>query len=36
MDLYEAGIGVKIEEMIREMLAGPGAVRRTLHGWLFS
>ena len=36
MDLYEAGIGVKIEEMIREMLAGPGAVRRTLHGWLLS
>ena len=35
MDLYEAGIGEKIEDMVRDMLAGPGAVRRTLHSRLF-
>ena len=29
-DLYEAGLGEKIEEMVRDMLAGPGAVRKTL------
>ena len=29
-DLYEAGLGEKIEEMTRELLAGPGAVRATL------
>ena len=29
-DLYEAGIGDKIERMFREMLAGPGAVRETV------
>jgi len=34
-DLYEAGIGTKIEEMVREQLAGPGAVRKTLHKYLF-
>ncbi len=31
VNLYEAGIGEKIEGMLREMLEGPGAVRRTLH-----
>ena len=31
VDLYEAGIGEKIEAILREMLEGPGAVRRMLH-----
>ena len=31
VNLYEAGIGEKIESNLREMLEGPGAVRRTLH-----
>ena len=30
-DLYAAGIGEKIEGMLREMLEGSGAVRRFLH-----
>ncbi|MCD7739201.1 MAG: mannitol dehydrogenase family protein, partial [Lachnospiraceae bacterium] len=30
-DLYALGLGEKIEGMVREMLAGPGAVRRTLQ-----
>lgn len=30
-DLYEAGIGKKIESMFREMIAGTLAVRRTVH-----
>ena len=29
-DLYEAGIGDKVEEYMRQMLEGKGAVRRTL------
>ena len=29
-DLYAAGIGEKIEDMVRQELAGPGAVRATL------
>lgn len=33
-NLYAAGIGEKIEEMVRDMLAGPGAVRRTLKKYL--
>lgn len=33
-DLYEAGLGGKIEEMVREMLAGPGAVRKILSEML--
>ena len=31
LDLYEAGLGEQIEGMVRELFAGPGAVRRTLH-----
>ncbi|NGZ76226.1 mannitol dehydrogenase family protein [Saccharibacillus alkalitolerans] len=31
VDLYEAGLGAKIEGMFRGMLDGPGAVRRTLE-----
>ena len=34
MNLYEAGIGEKIEEMVRSQLAGPGAVRETLKHYL--
>ncbi len=33
-DLYEAGVGEKIEGMIREMLAGRGSVRNTLVKYL--
>ncbi len=35
-DLYEAGIGEKIERMVREQLEGPGAVRKTLQKYLGS
>ena len=31
VDLYEAGLGERIEAMAAELFAGPGAVRRTLH-----
>ncbi|MCR5725282.1 MAG: mannitol dehydrogenase family protein [Treponema sp.] len=31
IDLYKAGLGEKIEGMFKEELAGPGAVRATLH-----
>ncbi len=34
IDLYEAGIGDKIEEMFLEEIAGPGAVRATLKKYL--
>ena len=30
IDLYEAGLGARIEEMFKELIAGPGAVRATL------
>lgn len=33
-DLYEAGIGELIEEIFREEIAGPGAVRRTVKKYL--
>ncbi len=36
IDLYKAGIGEKIEEMVRRQLAGPGAVRETLRYYLRS
>ena len=29
-DLYEAGLGDKIEALVKEELAGPGAIRATL------
>ena len=31
LNLYDAGLGEKIEGMVRELFAGPGAVRKTLH-----
>ena len=34
IDLYKAGIGQKIEEMFREMIAGPGAVRAAIHKYV--
>ena len=34
LDLYEAGLGERIEDMVRELFAGNGAVRRTLHKYV--
>ena len=34
VDLYEAGLGNRIETMAAELFAGPGAVRRTLHKYV--
>ena len=34
VDLYEAGIGEKVEEIFREELKGKGAVRETLKKYL--
>ena len=34
VDYYEAGLGEKIETMVREEIAGPGAVRATLKKYL--
>ena len=34
VDLYEAGLGYKIENMVKEELAGVGAVRATLKKYL--
>ncbi|MBQ7684930.1 MAG: mannitol dehydrogenase family protein, partial [Bacteroidaceae bacterium] len=34
LDLYEAGLGEQIEGMVRELLAGEGAVRATLHHYV--
>ena len=34
LDLYEAGLGEKIEAMAAELFAGPGAVRKTLHKYV--
>lgn len=31
VDLYEIGLGEQIEGMVKELYAGPGAVRATLH-----
>ncbi len=31
IDLYEAGLGEKIEGMVKELYAGKGAIRATLH-----
>ena len=35
-DLYAAGIGNKIEEMVKDMLMGPGAVRAALRKYLYT
>jgi fructuronate reductase len=34
LDLYEAGFGEQIEGMVKELYAGQGAVRRTLHKYV--
>jgi len=34
VDLYEAGLGERIEKMAAELYAGPGAVRKTLHKYV--
>ena len=34
LDLYEAGLGEQIESMVKELYAGPGAVRATLHKYV--
>jgi len=36
IDLYEAGLGNKIEGMVKELYAGPGAVRATLHKYVLA
>jgi len=33
-DLYAAGLGERIEGMVKELFAGPGAVRKTLHKYV--
>lgn len=33
-DIYQAGLGEKIETMFREMLAGSGAVKETVHKYV--
>ena len=34
LDLYEAGLGSRIEGMVKELFAGKGAVRATLHKYV--
>lgn len=34
LDLYEAGLGQKIEGMVKELYAGNGAIRSTLHKYV--
>ena len=34
VDLYAMGLGEQIEGMTKELYAGPGAVRRTLHKYV--
>lgn len=34
VDLYKIGLGEKIEGMVAELYAGPGAVRKTLHKYV--
>ncbi len=34
VDLYEAGLGERIEGMAAELYSGPGAVRKTLHKYV--
>ena len=33
-NLYEAGLGEQIEGMVKELYAGNGAVRQTLHKYV--
>ncbi len=34
VNLYQAGLGDKIETMFREMIAGPGAIKATVHKYV--
>ena len=34
LDLYKAGLGEQIEGMVKELYAGPGAIRATLHKYV--
>ena len=34
VNLYEAGLGQQVEDMVQELFAGPGAVRKTLHKYV--
>lgn len=34
INLYEAGVGEKVENMFREMIAGKGAVKATIHKYV--
>ena len=34
LNLYDAGLGAQIEGMVRELYAGNGAVRATLHKYV--
>ena len=34
VNLYEAGLGEQVEGMVKELYAGPGAVRATLHKYV--
>ena len=34
VDIYQTGLGEKIETMFREMIAGPGAVKATVHKYV--
>jgi len=36
LDLYEAGLGEQIEGMVKELYAGTGAVRATLHKYVLA
>lgn len=33
-NLYKDGVGEKVEDMFREMIAGPGAVRAAIHKYV--
>lgn len=35
VNLYEAGLGEKVEELFKEMIEGKGAARKTLHKHIF-
>ena len=34
IDLYKAGVGEKVENMFREMIVGPGAIKATIHKYV--
>ena len=34
IDLYKAGVGEKVENMFREMITGPGAIKATIHKYV--